>query len=654
MNRKRSFYFLFVFIFSSLLVNSQASAFRWARSMGSATTDVGYAVASDSKGNVYTCGSFKSTADFDPGAGVSNLVSNGESDMFVSKLDSSGNFLWAFSMGGPLYEYCYDIKADDSCNIYVTGRYAGTVDFDPGAGTYMLASVDAFDIFVAKYDPLGNLLWAKSLGGPTDDEGIQMDLDIHGNVYVGGNYTYPSDFDPGPGTLSLPAAGMGDIFILKLDGSGNFQWAKAFGGSWVDKLTDIAVDKNGNVVATGYFSSKNVDFDPGTGIYTLSSSTGAAFVCKLDSTGAFAWAKKIDGGQYSLSRTIAVDVYGNVFFSGEYNGTCDFDPGPATYTIESLNNGFDEEFFVKLDASGNFLWAGALKGQSDRGVRACASDVNGNFYIGGYFWQKADFDPGVNTYSMTATTYGDIFILKLDGAGNFIWAQNWGGTSDDAGSALAADAKGSVYATGYFRGTADFDTGPGSSTLTSLMGSLDVFVLKLSDCDAPALPLDITPAVNKFVCTPGTANLVVMGPGSIFWYASYTSTQVLGAGAVYITAPSPGTYTFYAESKTCKTSDARTAITLTVSACTGIHEQTSRNGVRIYPNPVSDHATIEFDGLEEMNMTLFSVTGQVVRKLTVSPSGTRLERGELEQGVYFYTLGKGSEVTARGNFVVGD
>ena len=151
--------------------------FVWARAMGGRGSGISSAsgVALDAGGNVYTGGFFEGTADFDPGPGTFNLTSAGRAgDIFVSKLDTAGNFIWARAMGGPSPREeqllpnpnsASGVALDGSGNVYATGTFEGTVDFDPGPGTFNLTSAGSVDIFVLKLDSTGSFVWARAMGG---------------------------------------------------------------------------------------------------------------------------------------------------------------------------------------------------------------------------------------------------------------------------------------------------------------------------------------------------------------------------------------------------------------------------------------------------------------------------------------------------------
>jgi hypothetical protein len=389
----------------------------WAKRFGSATGDTGKSIAIDSSGNISVTGDFTGSVDFDPGIREAVRTSLGSYDFFVLKLDSSGNYLWVNSVGGLQDESGIFLAVDNDGSSLVTGIFGGTVDFDPGAGTLSLTSDGSLDIFVSKFDSAGNHLWSKRRGGNGLDIGDGIAVDGSGNVYTSGIFAGTVDFDPSDGVANLTSAGSNDMFISKFDASGNYLWAKRFGGSGSDGNTPIAIDGNGNIYASGEFSG-TVDFYPGDGVFNLTAvGSKDNFISKLDDSGNLIWAKRI--GSLNASTTGArtsIDKNGNIYFTGDFSGTVDLDPGDGTANLTSaLSN---DIFISKLDSGGNFRWAKRIGGSgADRG-QAIAVDINGNVYSAGYFSGTVDFDPGDGTANVRSAGGKDIFISKLDSSGN--------------------------------------------------------------------------------------------------------------------------------------------------------------------------------------------------------------------------------------------
>jgi len=337
---------------------------------GGSSFDIGNSIAVDSGGNIFTVGVFEDTADFDPGAGVTNLTSAGAYDVFVSKLDSTGALLWAKSFGGSSSDVGNSIAVDSSGNVYTTGYFQGTVDFDPGAGTTNLTSAGAYDIFVLKLDSTGSLLWAKSFSGSSFDLGRSIAVDSSGNVYTTGNFLSTVDFDPGVGVTNLTSAGSDDVFVSKLDSTGSLLWAKSFGGSSIDTGYSITVDSSGSIYTTGLFED-TVDFDPGVGVTNLTSlGDYDVFVSKLDSTGSLLWAKSFGGSSSDTGRSLAINSSENVYTTGNFLSTVDFDPGVGVTNLTS--SGGADVFVLKLFPSGEVWDVAAANAEAARVAAANA------------------------------------------------------------------------------------------------------------------------------------------------------------------------------------------------------------------------------------------------------------------------------------------
>ncbi len=454
-----------------------AQSFKWARSIEGTSFKESTSITTDAFGNVYTVGRFEGTADFDPDTGTVNLTSVGSDDVFIQKMDSAGNFLWAKSFGGNSRDLGNSISIDASGNLYTTGFFEGTVDFDPGAGTANLTPVGLRDIYVQKLDTAGNFLWAKSFGGNFRDFGSSICIDASGNVYTLGYFSGTVDFDPGMGITNLTSIGQEDIFIQKMDSVGNFLWARSFGGNSADIGHSIGIDASGNVYNVGHFRG-TADFDPGAGT-TNHTSTGVQdiYVQKMDSTGNFLWVRTFGGISADIANSISIDASGNLYTTGLFQGTVDFNPDTAIVNLTSA--GSEDIFVQKMDSAGNFLWAKSFGGNSTDFGNSISLDTSGNSYTTGYFNGTADFDPGSGTASLTSAGSQDIYVQKMDSAGNFLWAKSFGGNSTDLGSSILVDASGNIYTTGKFDKIANFDPGVGTTNLSSL-GQEDIFVQKMS------------------------------------------------------------------------------------------------------------------------------------------------------------------------------
>jgi len=441
---------------------ARGQEFVWARQLGGVGTESPSRVTVDAAGNVYTVGSFHDTTDFDPGAGVFSLTSPGQRDAFVSKLDRSGNFVWAKQLGGETWnDDAQGVAVDSEGNVYTVGVFANTADFDPGAGTFTMtsASADLNDVFVSKLDSTGSFVWARRLGGTGFDFVEGVAVDAVGNIYAAGNFA-------------------NDVFIAKLDSSGNALWVKQLGG-WM-RASGVAVDSVGNVYTVGYFAN-TADFDPGPGTSSMTSASANlydVFISKLNGSGAFVWARQLGGTLNDSAGGVAVDPGGHVCTVGQFAATADFDPGPGAFNLTSV--GGSDVFISKLDSSGNFFFAKRLGGTPGEDAYGVAVDGIGNVYTTGIFYGTVDFDPDdAGTFILTSEGNGDAFVVELDSFGYFVWAVRVGATGADMGAGVVVGS-GGFYSTGYFTDTVDFDPGPGVSTLTSTNLNPDAFVYRLA------------------------------------------------------------------------------------------------------------------------------------------------------------------------------
>ena len=257
-------------------------------------------------------------------------------------------------------EFAFDVRQaagtkithDNNGHVYVTGTYStANGDFDPGTRTTNLTNNGANDVFVAKYTTAGALVWVFGIGDNTDNKVTDIAVDASGNVYITGSYSSSSlDFDSGVGTSTPGFTGGTDAYIAKYNSSGAFQWVNTIQGSGDDLASALTTDASGNVYVTGYFTGTNVDFDPGVGTANLSN-TGDydIFIAKYNTNGAYQWAHGLGNANDEEGLDIALDGSNNIYVSGVFTGTIDFDPGAGTASITAADY---STFVAKYNSSG--------------------------------------------------------------------------------------------------------------------------------------------------------------------------------------------------------------------------------------------------------------------------------------------------------------
>ena len=465
-----------IFATCEVTVNCPPPPVGWARTWGGEKQDSAVNVAFDSFGNIYVVGAFYGAVDLDPGNGEDWHYSPNYGD-YINKFDRYGDLIWArtWDTNGDL-PFFVDITIDNSSNLFVTGGFRETVDFDPGPGfdirTAAGISHDA-DIFISKFDINGNYVGVITFGGDSQDEGYAISASDSG-VYTTGLIHETVDFDPGPGEDKHS----GSAYICRYDTNLNLVWAWAFGIYNNDRVfsEDVLVDNSGNVFWVGGFDGE-VDFDPGPGedIHYAHGSETDAFLGKFDCDGNYEWTRT--WGTASNS-SVSLNESGNIFVAGAFSGTVDFDPSPSVYEITS--NGECDAYLSSFDTDGNFYWVRSWGGENQESCQSLYSDVAGNIYITGFFQGLADFDPGPGLDEVESHGNYDVFLSKFDQNGNYFWARTWGSEDNDNAwdGGVISDDYGIVYMVGDFSKMVDFDPGPGEDFHSSSYLS-DAYLLKL-------------------------------------------------------------------------------------------------------------------------------------------------------------------------------
>ena len=299
----------------------------------------------DSANNILLTGLFGKTVDFNPNTSVeNNLTCAGTFDAFILKLNSAGEYIWAKAFNGTNWVKGLFIVTDLDNNIYITGYFKDTADFDPSSNTYNLTAVGDRDFYIAKLNSIGDFLWAGRIGSSAEDRALSMVIDSSNDLYLSGFFSGECDFDIGVGEEILNTNGLSDAFVLKIKSNGEFAWVKQIGGARKDKATEIKFDTFGDILISGYFQ-ESVDFDSDIGeAIHVSNGRSDAFILKLDKDGAYIWSKTFGGVGNDEAYALSLDAMNHIYMSGIFSDSVDF----GDSTIEINSSGESDIFLLKI------------------------------------------------------------------------------------------------------------------------------------------------------------------------------------------------------------------------------------------------------------------------------------------------------------------
>lgn len=509
---------------------SYGQTFEWAAPIQSASNIFGTSVAADIDGNVYSTGYFFGTAEFDHGAGSTLLTSAGQQDIYVCKYDSDGNLLWARSFGSTLRDRADGLTIDSDNNVYITGYFEATVDFDPGPGVMNLTS-QGLNAYILKLDTNGDFVWVKNIDGPLNSQGVSLHTDLVDNIYATGWVRGTQEFDAVQG-FNVTSLGERDIWIAKINTAGDYEWVRSHNGVLDGFGADIIADKTGNVYVSGFFNG-SFEFNS-VGMDSPLTSLGGrdAFLSKFTSTGDFEWVSHIGSAAEVRGEGLGIDDNLNVYLGGWFNTDVTIDIGGADALHTS--NGGNDIMVMKFDGLGALQWSRSFGGTgSDQALCLKANNL-GDVYITGGFQNTVDFDPSVGTSELAAVAASDQFIQVLSTDGDALMFLN---QSSSTGVIVAerifVDYIWNVYTTGRLTGTATFDVGGVNEVITSL-GGTDAYTEKYNgNCMPPDVPT-LVEQTND-VC-PGSTVIIDLTAGDLndatdwVWYDDVFFTNQVGTG----------------------------------------------------------------------------------------------------------------------------
>jgi hypothetical protein len=393
---------------------SSTGALLWVRQFGGSNpaTDLlsPFGVAVDGAGSVYVSGYFFGSDSV--GSFTFNSGGAFVSEAFIAKLDGNGTVVWAKALGSSQGDIGYSLALDGAGNLYLAGAFQGTATF----GSTTLTSAGNNDGFVAKLDNAGTVVWARRMGGSSDDQVFDIAVDNSGNVYIAGTF---SSSTASFGSTTLTNAGNYDVFVTKLSSAGTFLWTRGQGGSMDDEPGDIKVDRTGNVYVTGFLGGDPVSF---TG--------GNVFIFKYNTSGTLQWSRTSSGNGDESGTGLALDNSGNLYVTGYFSGTMTFQN--VTFT----STGGENPVLFKLNSNGIMLWSKQFGGGgTDIPLVALAVDASNNIFVAGTFQGTSNFDPGgLGNFPLTSVGGNDAFVMQLSQPGPFSFTGLTGSSS--AGYAL--------------------------------------------------------------------------------------------------------------------------------------------------------------------------------------------------------------------------
>lgn len=460
--------------------NAQAPDYKWAVNAIGKGDDRGFKITSDVDGNIILTGRYHSKElMFDNIKLTNSDQDSSTADMFIVKYSPEAKVLWAKSIGGFGAEFGTDCQTDSKGNIIFVGLYDAE-RITVGNNTFKNKTVkgEGQDVIIIKYSKDGEVTWAKSIGGSSGDGGYATcAIDREENIYVSGKFYSKKLMIDSLELINTKTKGS-EVFLAKFSSKGKILWAKSAHGAntFESESQSCSVDKQGNVIISGFFGGPYITFDNDT-LKKNKEKSDKIFIAKYSPVGKLIWAKNY-GGAIATSR---VDGDDNIILAGAFTDTIlkignatlynkgKIDPNNTLFPIKS------NILLVKFDPYGKVIWANSANGNSSAGIRNFCVDKNGSIITTGSFIGDTLI---IGNYILTniERETEDIFITGYSPEGKVLWAKSAGGSGRNVGRSSVTDKKGNIYVTGSF----DSKTLKLGSLTLSNSGDSDIFIIKLS------------------------------------------------------------------------------------------------------------------------------------------------------------------------------
>jgi hypothetical protein len=579
-----------------------------------------FSVTTDAVGNVYSAGYFYADSISFGAYTLHNTdLSEYTRDLFLVKYDPAGNVLWAKKLGGNTNDYAASVHTDPAGNVYIVGAFFSDSLLMDGHVLYNYGPTDTTcDLFIAKYNSTGTLLWAKSYGGDYYDGADAVTVDPLGYVYVSG-YFQSDSITLGTTTLH-DASGVKNhnALIIKLDSIGNVLWVSSSTSQGGVEAYSIATAQADAVFVTGRFAGASVQFGS-TALQNSVVGYNDIFLVKYDSAGNVLWGQDAGGDYNDWPYGVAADAQGNSYITGYYTSNTAYF-GSDVITNDSTNEG-EDVFIAKYDLNGNAVWARSAGGKNDDVGRAVAVDTSGNVYVTGFFYSPTLFvgNQTITNYSNVGTI-DDVFVIEYDKNGSVVNTIGAGSASYDAAFAITTDLSENLYVGGFFRSD-NISFGTNRLDNNTPVHNTNSFIAKYS-CIAPATP----------TITVSGDSLVSSSPANNHWYLNGNPVNHAG-GQVYVPAQG-GTYTVEVDNgPACRAMSAG----LTTTGITDL----SIAAVSLYPNPAINTITAQSDIFLSGNATatVYDVAGNAMMLKSIRFADKMIfDVSNLASGMYWIRL----------------
>jgi hypothetical protein len=556
----------------------------WSSYFGGMQMDAINDIKTDKKGRIYITG----RANFDGTVllstpGVFQTVPSG-ADSYLAKFDSAGNRIWCTYVGASNWNaQVYSVDVDTTGNIFICGEAYGTGTALATPGAFQLNAGGLQDAFLAKFDSTGQRIWSTYYGGAYSEIGYSCATDLQGNIFICGlSGTGTANIMYTPGAFQ---SAFGTTFLAKFDGSGNRIWGTNFSGSCNSPFGDIGccTDRWGNIYMAGRTFGTNTPTriaSPQSHQSAFGGGGSDAYIVKFSGSGQRRWGSFYGGAGSDVGTSCSVDQNGNVYLTGYADSVS----SPSAFATTgchqgAFGGGYSDGFIAKFDSTGNRLWGSYYGGNSIDRLIDCSVDVSGNLFVTGYTYSTNG--PAIATFNTFQSNFGgaapngnffnwgDAILAQFDVNGVRLWSTYYGGNSEEGATSCANGADGSILMAGSTVSSGTIMATPGafqqSLSCCQPQGVLsDGFFVKFESCPDNA-PLNITYGSNSAVCASSSTTLNVVSGAPVMWYASLTSSTIIGTGSSFYTGSlSAGVYTWFAGSRPLCSDSLRTPCQVTV------------------------------------------------------------------------------------------